>query len=170
MSAVKAAGVSEKRTHSLIRLSEWSALVQQGLAVEAATTAATTAAISAKAAANKTTAIATAAAWALHHQVNAGAGGIRLAAACAARCTRYRVAQLGAQVGVRAWWLVFKTTVAFAIVVARCAWLAWFAEFAGLTRWAWLAKLARLTCFAWCARLLLTNSGALRIGSTWVVA
>lgn len=93
-----------------------------GLAVEAAAVATTTVVTAAEASAAiaATEAAAIATAWALHHQVNAGQCGVRLAAAVRARRTGDRVTQLGAQVCIGAWWLVFKAAQRFIAIRIAC--------------------------------------------------
>ena len=121
------------------------------LAVKAATTAAVATAAKATtiAAAETAAAVAiasaeattTCAAWALHHQIHAGACGVRLAATAAAWGARHGGACLGAQMRIGTWWLIFKAAVAVVAI-----WLALLASGALLTGWTRLAGGAGLAC------------------------
>lgn len=135
------------------------------LTVEAAAATAVAAAKSAAATASVATAEAAtaAAAWTLHHQVDAGACGVRLTAAGAARWARRGAIQLGAQVRVGAWLTVVKAVVVMVERLARCAGLT---LLTGFTQFAWLARLA------WLTRCLVTLAVAADwgVGAAWVIA
>lgn len=122
------------------------------LAVKPATAVAAAATVAAAIAASKTANIAAteaaaiAAAWALDHQVYAGAHGVWNGRACVARGLR-GAAQLGAQMCIWAGRLVFKATTAFATV--GVAIVSWRARLTWFTHFPWSARLLSRCCTAW---------------------
>lgn len=150
--------------------------VEGGLAVEVAATATAVAAVKATTVTAIATAEATAAAiaaWAFHHQVNAGAGWVRLSAAASAGGAGGWAIQLGAKVCIRAGLLVVKTVVLLPVVVAWLTGLAWlttrFALWACFTaEFTWLTRFTRRAWFTGCL-VAFAVAVALGVGAARVV-